>query len=167
MLVLFDRAFVPGKIIDGAGISIHGHQNWRRWTRRDEMRFSSAQQYAILLLLCVICVVNLSGLWMGSYVGMGVADCKQNATSQQVHIEGQTLAVVVSLHRDDYTSAMETLRKWPTKCSPKTLQAVDLILYHAGYVDENDLMARLPSEASKCFRRTKVVNANLSDEVCH
>lgn len=107
----------------------------------------------------------LSILWIGRYIGKEGRDKEHSDSSLTVGTTERTLAVVVPMHAGDVTRAMESMKKWPTVCSSDTLRAVDLILYHAEYVDENHLLAGLPVQASRCFRRTKVVNAYLTEEV--
>lgn len=77
------------------------------------------------------------------------------------------LAVVVPAHAGDLDKALGSLRTWPTLCHSSTLQSVDLVLYYAGG-EEDDVPSVLPALAStggRCFARTKLVLANLNEEV--
>lgn len=76
------------------------------------------------------------------------------------------LAVVVPIHAGDSTRAINSLSVWPTACAHSTLRNVDLVIYYAGDLDdeESDIF-RIPDEASRCFRATKMVSARLTEEV--
>lgn len=77
---------------------------------------------------------------------------------------GGKLAVVVPVYDGDVDGAFDAMKRWPTTCSVK-LRHTDLVLYYADEINANALLRRLPKEASKCFRRTKVVNSHLTEEV--
>lgn len=145
------------RAIDGVSIKIRGEQYPGRLEWLGSMRRLRDRHCGILFLLCLCYIIYLSDLWMVRYFE------KQDRDNNQT--DERTLAVVVPMHGGDVARAMESMKKWPATCSSDTLRAVDLILYHAEYVEENDLLAWLPFEASRCFRRTKVVNANLTEEV--
>lgn len=77
------------------------------------------------------------------------------------------LAVVVPSHAGDLGKALTSLATWPTRCHDSTLENTDLVLYYAGGVDD-DVAAVLPSLArtgGKCFANTRLVLANLTEEV--
>ncbi len=77
------------------------------------------------------------------------------------------LAVVVPAHAGDLEKALNSLKDWPTKCHPNTLANADLVLYYAGGAEDN-VEAVLPSLAAtggRCFANTRLVLANLSEEV--
>lgn len=80
---------------------------------------------------------------------------------------GERLAVIVPAHRGDLAKALSSLAKWPSTCHPSTLRNADLVLYYAGG-EEDDVSAVLPSLAKtggRCFAETRLVLANLRDEV--
>lgn len=77
------------------------------------------------------------------------------------------LAVVVPAHAGDLDKALTSLKNWPSKCHPNTLTNADLVLYYAGGAEDN-VAAVLPSLAEtggRCFANTRLVLANLSEEV--
>lgn len=78
------------------------------------------------------------------------------------------LAVVVPAHAGDLPRAVSALDQWPKSCSPVTQENVDLVLYYAeGEEDAGPAPAleAIASSAGRCFANTKLVYANLSDEV--
>lgn len=80
---------------------------------------------------------------------------------------GRRLAVVVPSHAGDLGKALSSLATWPTRCHESTLVNTDLVLYYAGG-EEDDVAAVLPSLArtgGKCFANTRLVLANLTEEV--
>lgn len=89
------------------------------------------------------------------------------ASVQQQHQRRQRLAVVVPAHAGDLEKALASLATWPSTCHESTLVDTDLILYYAGG-EEDDVAAALPSLAKtggKCFATTRLILANLSEEV--
>ena len=80
---------------------------------------------------------------------------------------GKRLAVIVPSHKGDLGKALSSLARWPTTCHPSTLRKTDLVLYYAG--GEGDgVSAVLPALAEtggRCFAETRLVLANLKDEV--
>lgn len=79
----------------------------------------------------------------------------------------EKLAVVVPAHAGDLDKALASLATWPSWCHEATLVDTDLILYYAGG-EEDGVAAALPSLAKtggKCFATTRLILANLSDEV--
>lgn len=87
------------------------------------------------------------------------------------NIEGSTprkrLAVVVPTHRGDFSKALASLAKWPTRCSPITQANVDLILYKAEAQDAASTAALsvLEDTPGRCFANTKIVFGSLTEEV--
>ncbi|CAM9604376.1 unnamed protein product [Scytosiphon promiscuus] len=80
--------------------------------------------------------------------------------------EMRKLAVVVPAHAGDLDKALSSLATWPTNCHPSTLANADLVLYYAGG-EADDVGAVLPALAKtggRCFARTRLVLANLSEE---
>ena len=83
-------------------------------------------------------------------------------------LPARRLAVVVPAHAGDLGKALTSLASWPASCHESTLAHTDLILYYAGGA-EDDVEAVLPSLAltgGKCFANTRLVLANLTEEVC-
>lgn len=77
------------------------------------------------------------------------------------------LAVVVPSHAGDLSKALTSLAAWPTRCHSSTLVNADLILYYAGG-EEDDVaavLAELAETGGRCFANTRLVAANLRDEV--
>lgn len=79
---------------------------------------------------------------------------------------GRQLAVVVPMYDGDVDESFDAMRLWPTNCSPLNVRYTDLVIYYAEAVNEHALLRKVPTAASMCFRRTKVVNAGLTAEVC-
>lgn len=79
------------------------------------------------------------------------------------------LAVVVPAYRGDLDRAVASLERWPTECSPLTLQNVDLVLYYAE--GEEDRIAveaaagAVTESAGRCFANLRTVYAHLEKEV--
>lgn len=110
-------------------------------------------------------VVSLSDLWVVRYFAKAGRNTQAKDSSSARGMYDRKLAVVVPMHHGDVARAMESMQKWPATCSRDSLIAMDLVLYYAELVDEDEILARLPVEASRCFRSTYVVTANLTDEV--
>lgn len=86
---------------------------------------------------------------------------------QEQERAAKRLAVVVPAHTGDLGKALTSLASWPTKCHESTVLHTDLVLYYAGGA-EDDVEAVLPSLAltgGKCFANTRLVLANLTEEV--
>lgn len=115
--------------------------------------------------LAIYCAC-LFALW-GRLPGAGShGNSKIRATrAEQWKTSENTLAVVVPIHSGDITRAFVALGRWPTTCYHNTLANVDLIVYHADYPREAELLPLVPERASRCFRSTRIINANLSPEV--
>lgn len=78
------------------------------------------------------------------------------------------LAVVVPAHAGDLWRAVSALAKWPKNCSPVIQENVDLVLYYAEGEEDAGPAAALEavaSSAGRCFASTKLVYANLREEV--
>ena len=91
----------------------------------------------------------------------------QPATTAVQDRRREKLAVVVPAHAGDLDKALASLATWPSRCHEATLVDTDLILYYAGG-EEDGVAAALPSLAKtggKCFATTRLILANLSDEV--
>ncbi|CAM9712766.1 unnamed protein product [Ectocarpus sp. 4 AP-2014] len=78
----------------------------------------------------------------------------------------QRLGVVVPAYDGDLARAVSSLERWPTKCSPLTLENADLVLYYAEQESSATASAleRISSTAGRCFLRTRIVYANLAEE---
>lgn len=81
----------------------------------------------------------------------------------------QRLAVVVPAYRGDLDRAVASLERWPSNCSPLTLQNVDLVLYYAeGEEDSVEVDAAagaIADSAGRCFANLRTVYAHLEKEV--
>lgn len=77
------------------------------------------------------------------------------------------LAVVVPLHLGDIGNVVDSLRVWPTTCSPLTMVNVDLVLYYAQHEDKQarKVLPEIAGTGGRCFARTVMVYGNLTDEV--
>lgn len=88
---------------------------------------------------------------------------------QAVDGDERRLAVVVPAHGGDLRRALASLSRWPTLCSPVTVQHVDLVLYFAGTEEDDDwaddVLPELEKTGGRCFAKTNVVFGNLTDEV--
>lgn len=91
----------------------------------------------------------------------------EGAWRVQEEEDGKRLAVIVPAHRGDLSKALSSLAKWPSTCHSSTRRNADLVLYYAGG-EEDEVSAVLPSLAEtggRCFAETRLVLANLKDEV--
>lgn len=81
----------------------------------------------------------------------------------------ERLAVVVPAYKGDLDRAVASLERWPTSCSPLTLQNVDLVLYYAeGETDREAVEAAsraIAATAGNCFANLRTVYANLQEQV--
>lgn len=87
--------------------------------------------------LCVIFWAAIALLVINVYLLLSLGlgwEAKKHAlsTSQQ----DRKLAVIVPTHAGDLAETIESLKKWPTACSPDTLHHVDLVIYKAEGFDE-------------------------------
>lgn len=91
-----------------------------------------------------------------------------NRTSLPADV-GQKLAVVVPAYQGDLDRAVASLERWPTNCSPLTVENVDLVLYYAeGETDRSaveEAAGTIAATAGRCFGDLRIVYANLEDEV--
>lgn len=115
-----------------------------------------ASMCVLSLLVCVVAAISNVSI----------------ATSSSTTAEGQELdqhlAVVVPSHRGDLSRTVASLSRWPTYCSPVTQKYVDLILYYAEGENDDAVDAALhtiAASAGQCFANTRVVFANLKEEV--
>ena len=80
----------------------------------------------------------------------------------------QRLGVIVPAHRGDLDRVVSSLDRWPKKCSPVTQRNMDLVLYYAEKKEDTAAAAVLPSitdSAGRCFGDTRLVYANLAEDV--
>ena len=79
------------------------------------------------------------------------------------------LAVVVPTHRGELPRAVSSLQRWPSSCSPVTKRSVDLVLYYAEGDEDSAVVAEavqaIAATAGLCFATTRVVYANVNEEV--
>ncbi|CAM9634328.1 unnamed protein product, partial [Scytosiphon promiscuus] len=81
--------------------------------------------------------------------------------------EHRLLGVVVPTHAGDTVETIQSLEKWPSKCTEDTLAHVDLVIYKAEEYDrriENELLPRFRATAGRCFADTRIVFGGLSKE---
>lgn len=90
-----------------------------------------------------------------------------NSTATGAQERGRRLAIVVPCNTGDVLEASASLAKWPSKCHSITRANTDLIMYYAGgEVDHVAmLLPALVQSAGRCFASTRLVHANLRDEV--
>lgn len=83
------------------------------------------------------------------------------------HQAEKKLAVIVPAYAGDLSRVIASLARWPTKCSTVTLENADLVLYYAEGPSETtvDAQSTLAGSAGRCFAETRVVYANLGEEV--
>lgn len=83
--------------------------------------------------------------------------------------ETQHLAVVVPAYQGDLDRAVASLERWPTNCSPLTVENVDLVLYYAEGEEDRSVVevaaGEIASTAGRCFANLRVVYAHLEKEV--
>lgn len=83
------------------------------------------------------------------------------------------LGVVLPATSNNLQQVIESIRRWPipTECSTSTSQHADLVLYYAEHTNTDDTAYILPylffieQSAGRCFANTRIVFANLSNEV--
>jgi len=81
---------------------------------------------------------------------------------QQLPLGQPMLGVVLPLIADEMEHTVKSLQRWPTKCSAVTSSRVDIIFYFAEeFPLRLDRLLRNASVSTSCFKRTKVVSANL------
>lgn len=111
--------------------------------------------YFIFLLLQIIWVETNVEIW------------QQEPMSVDADSLGKPmLGIVLLLVAEEIVSAVESLQRWPTKCSAITLNRIDLIFYFAGKIPLG--IERQVADASvpiSCFKTMKVVSAALHLEV--
>lgn len=76
--------------------------------------------------------------------------------------------MVVPVYEGDLEKSFSSMALWPKVCSQETLAMMDLVMYKAEGENEqsrNSLPIALEDTAGRCFANTKVVYANLADEV--
>lgn len=83
--------------------------------------------------------------------------------------EAKHLAVVVPAYQGDLDRAVASLERWPTNCSPLTVENVDLVLYYAeGEEDRSaveEAAGAISATAGRCFANLRIVYAHLDEEV--
>lgn len=76
--------------------------------------------------------------------------------------------MVVPVYDGDLEKSLESMALWPKVCHQETLSKVELVLYKAEREEEGtreSLQKALEETAGECFAETKIVYANLKDEV--
>ena len=82
------------------------------------------------------------------------------------HSFDSRLAVVIPIHDGDKAQAIAAISGWPSTCYATTLAAVDLVIYKAeARRNEEDLLSGVPTEASACFRKVRIIYGDLTPEV--
>ncbi|CAN0338180.1 unnamed protein product [Ectocarpus fasciculatus] len=78
------------------------------------------------------------------------------------------LAVVVPAYKGDLDRAVASLGRWPTDCSPLTVQNVDLVLYYAEGEEDSEKVGAaaevIAATAGRCFAGVRTVYAHLEQE---
>lgn len=79
------------------------------------------------------------------------------------------LAVVVPTHAGDIQEAVVALSRWPTVCSVITRHRMQLVVYYSGNVGDGawseDVIPTIAQTGGGCFERTRVIFADLDEEV--
>lgn len=99
---------------------------------------------------------------------MGTANQEEpSMVSSENHSMGKPmLGIVVPLFAEEMARAMQSIKRWPTTCSGKTMDRVDLIFYFAGELPlELTRHLTVASDPVSCFKSTRVVRAALRPEV--
>lgn len=82
---------------------------------------------------------------------------------------GQHLAVVVPAYQGDLDRTVASLERWPSNCSPLTVENVDLVLYYAEGEEDKSAVEEaagvIAATAGRCFANLRVVYAHLREEV--
>lgn len=112
-------------------------------------------------------LLKLSLLWRRLYISArnSPGEGRQgHGTEDLWDVIGGQLAVVVPIGVGEGARAMEAMKRWPRVCSEITLNKVDLFLYYSEKLTGQDEL-HIPEEASKCFKSTKAITANIAHEV--
>ncbi|CAB1112817.1 unnamed protein product [Ectocarpus sp. CCAP 1310/34] len=120
--------------------------------RPGKMRFWLAAAAACYALGVVVAVVRAWRAGGGKSIYPGRAS------------RDKLLAVVVPVYDGDQDDAMGALSKWPETCHDNTLYGMDLVIYKAEDLADADHLPQVPHQASRCFRRTKTIDARLLPE---
>lgn len=117
----------------------------------------------------------MHALWCFAFAGTVIAgalgdrnaDLVFAAKAHSLSGSASRLAVVVPAHGGDLERTAESLARWPTECSSVTLEHADLVLYYAGNQDNMStaIMPTLAETAGLCFANTRIIYANLKEEV--
>ena len=104
-------------------------------------------------------------LWLATASRLPVSTFAQDHHQES---QQQRLGVVVPAYDGDLARAVSSLERWPAKCSPLTLKNADLVLYYAEEASSatESALDNISSTAGRCFSRTRIVYAHLSEEVC-
>ena len=115
-----------------------------------------------------ILVVCISSLFLHRWIERGLdgRELKPMGFEIQPIISGPLLGIVVPLVAGDIIHGMESIKRWPIRCTENTINRVDLILYFAGIpLLELDRQLKVASGSTSCFKTTRVVSADLRPEV--
>lgn len=111
----------------------------------------------------------LSGSAFLSFAGARDVPTVQDSAEPPQEYLGQHLGVIVPVYEGDLSRAVSSLERWPSTCSPLTKKNADLVLYYAeGEEDSPAVTAAVETmryTAGRCFAETRLVYAQLSDEV--
>lgn len=117
----------------------------------------------------------LTGLALVSVLGANPLPVHQDLSDLQTAspranspaVPPKRLAVVVPAHAGDLSRAIKSLEHWPKLCSSETLEHADLVLYYAEGPNETtaNVIPTLQESGGRCFANTRVVYANLDEEV--
>lgn len=81
----------------------------------------------------------------------------------------QRLAVVIPSYRGDPYRTVASFERWPTECSPVTLEKMDIVLYYAKGEEDNlsviPAVKAISATAGRCLGKTRTLYANLDKEV--
>ncbi|CAM9579400.1 unnamed protein product [Ectocarpus fasciculatus] len=102
-------------------------------------------------------------LWLATASRLPVSTFAQDHHQES---QQQRLGVVVPAYDGDLARAVSSLERWPAKCSPLTLKNADLVLYYAEEASSatESALDNISSTAGRCFSRTRIVYAHLSEE---
>ncbi|CAM9769234.1 unnamed protein product [Ectocarpus sp. 6 AP-2014] len=120
--------------------------------------------FTIIACCCGVANLVLFGTNHFFYGSGGNHQMASSESGERAAGAGRKLAVVVPMYDGDVDESFDAMRLWPTNCSPLNVRYTDLVIYSAEPVNEHALLSKVPTAASMCFRRTKVVSAGLTAE---
>ena len=122
----------------------------------------------LLVFILSFAAIGLSSLLLQRWIERGLEsrELKPMGFEIQPIISGPLLGIVVPLVAGDIARGVESIKRWPIRCTENTINRVDLILYFAGEpLLELERQLKVASGSTSCFKTTRMVSADLRPEV--